>query len=91
MLGFSGLYYLSFHHYGIIQNFETREKLQTQKEKRESLKRENEKIGEKLERLKSDYDYIEKIARERYNLAKEGEQIYSIQKDLPADSLKTRD
>lgn len=88
LLGFSGLYYLSFHDYGIIQHFETQEELRLQKARRENLKQENATIREDLEKLKSDDNYIEKIARERYHLAREGEQVYSIQKGQPADSLK---
>ena len=36
---------------------------------------ENRKLQAELERVQSNYDYLEKLARERLGLIKEGEQI----------------
>ena len=47
-------------------------------EKSEQLnekKEENRKLQAELERVQSNYDYLEKLARERLGLIKEGEQI----------------
>ena len=47
-------------------------------EKSEQLnerKEENIKLQAELERVQSNYDYLEKLARERLGLIKEGEQI----------------
>lgn len=47
-------------------------------EKSEQLnerKEENRKLQADLERVQSSYDYLEKLARERLGLIKEGEQI----------------
>ena len=47
-------------------------------EKREKInekKEENRKLQAELERVQSNYDYLEKLARERLGLIKEGEQI----------------
>ena len=38
-------------------------------------KEENRKLQAELERVQSNYDYLEKLARERLGLIKEGEQI----------------
>ena len=38
-------------------------------------KEENRKLRAELERVQSNYDYLEKLARERLGLIKEGEQI----------------
>lgn len=51
--------------------------------KKDSLR--NEALKNKLDKVKSDPDYIEKIAREKYNMQKAGEKVYKIEKK---DSLK---
>lgn len=42
----------------------------------ELLKKEGEALEEKVKLLTEDMDYIEKIAREKYKMAKRGERIY---------------
>lgn len=37
---------------------------------------ENAHLLDKIEKLKYDFDYIEKVAREKYKMGKPGEQIY---------------
>ena len=39
------------------------------------LKEENEKLQAEVESAQSDYEYIEKLARERLGLIKDGEQV----------------
>lgn len=46
---------------------------------KESLIKENQEIREEIEKLKNDDKYIEKLAREKYNMKKEGEDIYHIE------------
>ena len=75
------LTYLSFNQYGIIQRFETNRELQTLQEDIDNLKNSQAQIKRTIERLKTDNDYIEKIARERYYLIKQGETVYWIQKN----------
>lgn len=44
-------------------------------EQLDEKKEENRKLQAELERVQSNYDYLEKLARERLGLIKEGEQI----------------
>jgi len=46
----------------------------------ESLKAQNEKLADEIERLKSDPVYIEKLARDQ-GLAKDGELVYQYEED----------
>ncbi len=46
-----------------------------------SLKNEKQHLKEEAERLKTDLDYIEKIAREKYNMKKKDEKVYKIIKE----------
>lgn len=45
------------------------------------LQKENEQLKEKMEKIKKDPYYGEKILRENYGYTKEGEQIYRINTD----------
>lgn len=47
-------------------------------QQKETLESENEQLLEQIEKLQEDLDYIEKVAREKYNLKREGEDIYKI-------------
>lgn len=46
-----------------------------QTEQLNEKKEENRKLQAELERVQSNYDYLEKLARERLGLIKEGEEI----------------
>jgi len=80
-LSIAVLYYISFNQYGIIQHFKTKNKLEQLQKRTEQLKQEQQIIKDSIERLKNDYEYIEKIAREKYYLIKKGEKVYWIQKN----------
>ncbi|HDD64931.1 MAG TPA: septum formation initiator family protein [Firmicutes bacterium] len=54
------------------------QKLQFYRSEIERLERENKILEEKINRLKTDPYYIEKIARENYGLLKDGEYIFKI-------------
>lgn len=49
--------------------------IQEKSEQLNEKKEENRKLQAELERVQSNYDYLEKLARERLGLIKEGEQI----------------
>ncbi len=53
-----------------------REKLENQKQE---LVRENEALESEIEKLKNDEKYIEKIAREKFNMKKKDEEIYLVE------------
>ncbi len=45
----------------------------------QQLEAQNDSLRVVLEKLETDLDYIEKVAREEYGMAKKGERIYRIQ------------
>jgi cell division protein FtsB len=63
------------------------------------LQKENELLRQRVSRIRSDDDYLEKVAREELNLARPGEVVYRFQsresragrssgtREKPADSL----
>ncbi len=83
--GIVALYYLSFNQYGILQHFKTKQKLEQLRQRTEQLEKEQQTIIESIERLKNDFEYIEKIAREKYFLIKKGEEVYWIRKNSPSE------
>ncbi|MBS1271648.1 MAG: Cell division protein FtsB [Candidatus Marinimicrobia bacterium] len=44
----------------------------------EELQEENAELAAERDRLKEDKEYIEKLARERYRMAKEGEKVFRV-------------
>ncbi len=72
------LYYLSFNDYGIVRQFRMRKEIQHIQKQINMLQQQQSRIRETIERLTSDYNYIEKIAREKYLLQKKGEEIYIV-------------
>lgn len=72
-----------------------REAIETTQERVELLRRENDRLRGEIRRLESGEE-IERLAREQYNLAKPGEEVFIIvaddaaafrQEDGPADAL----
>ncbi len=49
--------------------------MSTQQEELNQLKEKNQKLQAEVESAQSNYEYIEKLARERLGLIKEGEQV----------------
>lgn len=47
----------------------------------QSLEKEKQQLEKEAKRLKTDMDYIEKIAREKYNMKKKDEKVYKIVKE----------
>jgi len=78
---FLGFLYLLFDNRGII----TRIKLELQrKEWQERLKAdsaETKRLEEQIKSLETDKKAIEKVARERYGMKREGETVYQIKKE----------
>jgi cell division protein FtsB len=42
------------------------------------LREEKQQLEEEKIRLETDFDYIERLARERYRMAKKGEKVYKV-------------
>ncbi len=55
--------------------YQEREQLRKEKE---ALLKENRQLKETIKKLESDLEYIEKVAREKYNLKKKNEEIYLV-------------
>ncbi|MBC8287719.1 MAG: septum formation initiator family protein [Nitrospinae bacterium] len=75
-----------FHENGILNAYQLEQGQFEIKHENENLRSENEKLRLEITRLKSDPYEIEKIAREKLNLIKPGDQVYHIvqaQKPLP--------
>ena len=51
-------------------------KLKVQKEK---LLEQQKSLEQEIEKLKTDQDYMEKVAREKYNMKKKDEEVYIIE------------
>ncbi len=67
-----------FGDHGIYQLYKVRtEKKQIQEQINQLRERGSELKAEKL-RLETDYEYIERLARERYRMAKKGEKVFKV-------------
>ena len=67
-----------FHENGILNAYRFEQEQVKMKQENEGLQRQNALLKEEIVSLKSDPYTIEKIAREKLNLAKPGDQIYRI-------------
>ncbi|MEK9630036.1 MAG: septum formation initiator family protein [Nitrospinota bacterium] len=67
-----------FHENGILNAYRFEQEQVKMKEENEGLRRQNDLLRKNIHALKSDPYAIEKIAREKLNLAKKGDQIYRI-------------
>ena len=67
-----------FHENGILNAYRFEQEQVEMKEANGGLKQENDLLRQKILSLKSEPYEIEKIAREKLNLAKPGDQIYRI-------------
>ncbi|MCK5817224.1 MAG: septum formation initiator family protein [Candidatus Marinimicrobia bacterium] len=70
--------FLLLNNNGMIKLFQAKKENQELIEKKEDLEvKENELLDEK-EKLQHDKKYIEKTAREQYNMVKPGEKVYKV-------------
>ena len=67
-----------FHENGILNAYRFEQEQVKMKEENKGLRRQNDLLKEEIISLKSDPYAIEKIAREKLNLAKPGDQVYRI-------------
>jgi cell division protein FtsB len=69
-----------FSNKGILQRIRLEKEKQAWEEKIDSVEKEQERLKKELNALDHDRNAVEKIAREKYDLAKEGETIYKLKK-----------
>ena len=62
-----------------MQLWKTDQELEKWEWRVQQLEAQNDSLRVVLEKLETDLDYIEKVAREEYGMAKKGERIYRIQ------------
>jgi len=67
-----------FHENGILSAYQLEQDQLEMKNENEILRAKNEKLRQEVIALKSDPYEIEKIAREKLNLVKPGDQVYHI-------------
>ena len=67
-----------FHENGILNAYRFEQEQVKMKDENEELRRQNDLLKDEIKSLKSDPYAIEKIAREKLNLAKAGDQVYRI-------------
>ena len=67
-----------FHENGILNAYRFEQEQVKMKEENEGLRQQNDLLMEEIISLRSDPYAIEKIAREKLNLAKAGDQVYRI-------------
>ena len=67
-----------FHENGILNAYRFEQEQVKMKEENEGLRQQNDLLMEEIISLKSNPYAIEKIAREKLNLAKAGDQVYRI-------------
>ena len=72
------LLYLIFAEKGLMKRIRVEIELNKLKKKIEILERENASLKQKIHKLETDPKEIERIAREKYGMAREGEEVYNI-------------
>jgi len=75
-----------FGDHGIYQLYRLKSELAATKRLIAELQNEKEEIKEENIRLNSDMEYIERLARERYRMAKKGEKVYKVLSKQGTDS-----
>ena len=77
-----GFIFLLFTDLGIYRWYQLKEKRAKIRLEIDSLLIEENNLSAKLNQLKNDDEYIKKIAREKFHMAKRGEKIFRIRKSL---------
>ncbi|MFN3135333.1 MAG: FtsB family cell division protein [Candidatus Kryptonium sp.] len=72
------LLYLIFAEKGLMKRARVEIELNRLKKKIEIMEKENASLKQKIHKLETNPEEIERIAREKYGMAKEGEEVYNI-------------
>ena len=75
-----GLYVL-FHNKGVIARIRLEAQQKTMEQKIKVAQEENAHLQNQIKALEGDKKTIEKIAREKYGMAREGETVYRVKKE----------
>ncbi len=72
------LLYLIFAEKGLVKRARLELESKKLKKKIEAIEKENDSLKQKIHKLETDPKEIERIAREKYGMTKEGEEVYII-------------
>jgi cell division protein FtsB len=67
-----------FNDMGLIKYFQLKKQNQKLIEEINSVRNERKELSKKIVKLESDLEYIEKIAREEFRMAKQGEKVFRV-------------
>ena len=73
--------------HGLYQLYQLKKEQRSIEERIARLEKENARLAEERDRLEDDLEYIEKLARERYRMAKEGEKVFRV---VPEDTRSSQ-
>ena len=73
-----GLTLLVFNDMGLMKYFQLKKQNEKLVEEIDIIRNERKKISQKINKLENDLEYIEKIAREEFRMAKKGEKVFRI-------------
>lgn len=73
--------------HGLYQLWQLKKEQHLIQDRIQVLEQENAQLSQERDRLENDLDYIEKLARERYRMAKPGEKVFRV---LPRESRESR-
>ncbi len=74
-----------FGNHGIYQLYKIKAQRKITQKRIEELKTERVLLENEKNRLETDLDYIERLAREKYRMAKKGEKVFKV---IPRDKKK---
>lgn len=63
---------------GLYRLYQLKKQIRASEERIEALKVENARLEAERQRLLDDPEYLEKVAREKYRMAKPGEKVYRV-------------
>ncbi|MCF7796377.1 MAG: septum formation initiator family protein [Candidatus Marinimicrobia bacterium] len=63
---------------GLYRLYQLKKQIKASEERIEALKVENARLEAERQRLLDDPEYLEKVAREKYRMAKPGEKVYRV-------------
>lgn len=88
LIGVSLLIIFIFGDHGLFQLYKLKQERKKVQEHITQLRENREKLISEKNRLENDLDYIEKLARERFRMAKPGERVFKV---IPKKDLKGSD
>lgn len=80
VLGIPAILYVVFGSHGIVQRIQLQDRISQLQQQIEAVKADNDRLKLEAKALESDPKMIEKVAREKYGMSREGETVYRIRK-----------